>query len=159
MPVEIGIVGAGNRGHTHTRAYSEVDGADVVAVADIDQDAATELADEHGVPAVYEDFRAMFADAGLDAVSVCVHNNLHRPVAEAAADAGLHVFSEKPLAATYTDAKAIADACDDDGVYEFLFTAAPLKVERGSGAPINPVVLKATGGGQGNGGPNGNGRQ
>jgi len=117
MPVAIGIVGAGNRGHTHTQAYSEVDDADVVAVADIDQDAANELADEHGVPAVYEDFREMFADAGLDAVSVCVHNNLHRPVAEAAADAGLDVFSEKPLAATYTDAKAIADACEAAGVH------------------------------------------
>ena len=53
------------------------------------------------------------------------------------------------------DLSALADACADDGIYEFLFTAAPLKAERGSGAPINPVVLKATGGGQGNGGPKG----
>jgi kynurenine formamidase len=57
----------------------------------------------------------------------------------------------------------LADACADDGIYEFLFTAAPLNVERGSGAPINPVVLKATnpgngGGNGGNGGDKGKGK-
>lgn len=39
----------------------------------------------------------------------------------------------------------LAEACAEDGVYEFLFTGAPLKIERGSGAPINPMVLKASG--------------
>lgn len=40
----------------------------------------------------------------------------------------------------------LASQCAEDGSYDFLFTAAPLNVERSSGAPINPVVLKATGG-------------
>lgn len=35
-------------------------------------------------------------------------------------------------------------ACAEDGIYDFLFTAAPLNVERASGAPINPIVLKAS---------------
>ncbi|MEF8852350.1 MAG: Gfo/Idh/MocA family oxidoreductase, partial [Haloarculaceae archaeon] len=117
MPVEIGVVGAGNRGHAHADAYSDVDGADVVAVADIDQEAATDLADEYDVPAVYGEFQDMVDAASPDAVSVCVHNNLHRPVAEYAADAGVHVFCEKPLAATYTDAAAMAEAADDAGVH------------------------------------------
>ncbi|MEF8869651.1 MAG: hypothetical protein V5A85_14100, partial [Haloarculaceae archaeon] len=42
------------------------------------------------------------------------------------------------------DLSELAAACAADGIYEFLFTAAPLNVERGSGAPVNPVVLKAT---------------
>jgi predicted dehydrogenase len=117
MPVEIGVVGAGNRGHAHADSYSDVDRADVVAVADIDQDAATELADEYDVPAVYGEFQDMVDDASLDAVSVCVHNNLHRPVTEYAADAGVHVFCEKPLAATYTDAAAMAGATDAAGIH------------------------------------------
>jgi len=41
MTIEVGIVGAGNRGHVHADAYSDVDGADVVGVADVDQEAAT----------------------------------------------------------------------------------------------------------------------
>jgi predicted dehydrogenase len=117
MPVEIGIVGAGNRGHAHADAYSDVDGADVVAVADIDQEAATELADAYDVPAVYGEFQDMVDDASLDAISVCVHNNLHRPVTEYAAAAGVHVFCEKPLAATYTDAEAMAEAADEAGIH------------------------------------------
>lgn len=43
------------------------------------------------------------------------------------------------------DLSALAAACAEDGIYEFLFTAAPLNVERGTGAPVNPVVLKASG--------------
>lgn len=117
MPVEIGIVGAGNRGRTHADEYADVDGADVVAVADIDDEAAHALADDFDVPAVYGDYRDMFEDADLDAVSVCVHNNLHRPVTVDAAHEGYHVFCEKPMAATYTDAKAMADAVDDAGVH------------------------------------------
>ncbi|QPV61271.1 Gfo/Idh/MocA family oxidoreductase [Halosimplex litoreum] len=116
MTVDIGIVGAGNRGVAHADSYGEVDGANVVAVADIDEEAAAELAADHGA-AVYGDFRDMLDDAGVDAVSVCVHNNLHRPVAEAAADAGAHIFTEKPMAATYTDAKAMAEAADAAGVH------------------------------------------
>ena len=42
------------------------------------------------------------------------------------------------------DLSDLGSACADDGVYEFLFTAAPLKVERASGSPVNPVVLKAS---------------
>jgi kynurenine formamidase len=43
------------------------------------------------------------------------------------------------------DLGELAAACAADGIYEFLFTAAPLNVERGSGAPVNPLVLKAIG--------------
>jgi len=43
------------------------------------------------------------------------------------------------------DLSELAAACAEDGVYEFLFTAAPLHVVGGTGGPVNPVVLKATG--------------
>ncbi len=116
MPIEIGIVGAGNRGKTHARSLARLEDADVVAVADIDQDAANELADEYDVPAVYGDFRDMLDDASLDAISVCVHNNLHAPVTIPAAEAGCHVFCEKPIAATYHDGKRMVDAVNEAGV-------------------------------------------
>jgi predicted dehydrogenase len=126
VTIDIGIVGAGNRGHSHADSYADVPEANVAAVADIDEEAATDLAAAHDA-AVYGDFRDMLDDAALDAVSVCVHNNLHRPVAVHAAEAGCHVFCEKPMAATYADAKAMADAADDAGVHlgvqnSWLFT-------------------------------------
>jgi hypothetical protein len=47
------------------------------------------------------------------------------------------------------DLRELSAACAEDGVYEFLFTAAPLNVERATGSPVNPLVLKATGKGDG----------
>jgi hypothetical protein len=38
----------------------------------------------------------------------------------------------------------LAESCTNDGIYDFLFAGAPLIIERASGAPINPVVVKAT---------------
>ncbi|ACV46756.1 MULTISPECIES: Gfo/Idh/MocA family protein [Halomicrobium] len=110
--VTIGIIGAGNRGEEHIRKYRGVDGATVKAIADIDTEAAGELADEFGIPDVYEDFEAMLDDPEIDVVNVCVHNNLHEPMAVAAFEADKHVFCEKPLAGSYTDAENIVDAAN-----------------------------------------------
>ena len=110
--VTIGIIGAGNRGEEHIQKYRGVEGATVKAIADIDTAAAGELADEFGIPDVYEDFEAMLDDPEIDVVNVCVHNNLHEPMAVAAFEADKHVFCEKPLAGSYSDAKNIVDAAE-----------------------------------------------
>jgi predicted dehydrogenase len=117
MPVDIGIVGAGNRGQRHAHEYADIDGAMIAAVADIDDEAATALAEEYDIPSVYGDFRDMLDDAALDAVSVCVHNNLHAPVTIAAAEAGVDVFCEKAMAGSYADAEAMLEATESAGVH------------------------------------------
>lgn len=50
------------------------------------------------------------------------------------------------------DLRELSAAAAEDGIYEFLYVAAPLNVERGSGSPTNPVVLKATNPGRGRSG-------
>ncbi len=115
MTVTIGIIGAGNRGRKHAEEYQAVEDTRVKAVADVDEEAATGLAEDLGVPDVYADFRDMLADGDIDAVSVCVHNNLHEPMAVEAFEAGKHVFCEKPLAGSYADAKRILEAAEDAG--------------------------------------------
>ena len=117
MSIEVGIVGAGNRGRSHAERYHRIADSEIAAVADLDREAADGLASEYGVSQVYEDYREMLEDADLDAVSVCVHNNLHRPVTVDAAEAGYHVFCEKPIAATYTDASAMVEATTEAGVH------------------------------------------
>lgn len=54
------------------------------------------------------------------------------------------------------DLSDLAAQCAEDGVYDFLFTAAPLHVEMGTGAPVNPVVIKAIGQGENGNEDNGN---
>jgi kynurenine formamidase len=57
----------------------------------------------------------------------------------------LHCALMRNLGVTLTeicDLETLADSCAADGRYTFLYTAAPLKVAKGSGAPVNPVVIK-----------------
>lgn len=57
----------------------------------------------------------------------------------------LHNALMRNLGITLTeiaDLEALAGDCADDGQYEFLYVAAPLKVHRGSGSPVNPVAIK-----------------
>ncbi|WP_135853562.1 Gfo/Idh/MocA family protein [Halorussus salinus] len=113
-PVRIGIVGAGNRGQNHAARYDGIPGAEVVAVADIDEPKAQALAEECGAES-YAAHGAMLDAAALDAVNVCVHATLHADIAVDALEAGAAVFCEKPMADDYAAAKRIADAADRTG--------------------------------------------
>jgi len=57
----------------------------------------------------------------------------------------LHNALMRNLGVTLTeiaDLELLAQDCAEDGKYEFLYVAAPLKVAKGSGSPVNPVVIK-----------------
>lgn len=108
--VRIGVIGVGQIGKHHLETYQKLTGAEVVALADIDAAELARVAAAHGVTATYADFRALLARDDLDAVDVCLHNNLHAPVTIAALRAGKHVYCEKPMAGSYRDAEAMLAA-------------------------------------------------
>jgi predicted dehydrogenase len=114
-PIRIGLVGAGQRGQQHLDNYQQVPGAEVVAVADIDEALAQRVAARFKIPHVYTDYRELLQRDDLEAVDICLHNNLHRPVAVAAMEAGKHVYCEKPMAGSYADAKIMYEAARDLG--------------------------------------------
>lgn len=66
--------------------------------------------------ATHRDYDELLADPAVDAVYLPLPNSLHRHWTERAARAGKHVLCEKPLAATATDAAAMAEVCDEAGV-------------------------------------------
>ena len=74
-----------------------------------------EFAAKHELPLV-SDFGEVLADASIKAIVIVTPHSLHRPMVEAAAAAGKHVFCEKPLALNTTDARAMIDACRRAGV-------------------------------------------
>ena len=78
-------------------AHANLEDIDLVAMCDINRDALNDRADEYGVSNRYTDYEEMFTRESLDIVSVCTHAPLHAPIAIAAAQAGVHVLSEKPL--------------------------------------------------------------
>ena len=114
-PIRIGFVGVGQIAKGHLSRYADIDGAQIVAAADINADELARVAEQHSIPDTYTDFRELLARDDIDAVDVCLHNNLHAPVTIAALEAGKHVYCEKPIAGSYIDGKAMVEtaaACD-----------------------------------------------
>jgi len=108
--VKVGIVGAGGISQTHCRAISEIQGTEIVAIADIFRDKAERSAKKWNIPHVYEDYHDMLAREDIEAVVVTTYNQAHRAPTIDALAAGLHVLCEKPMAATLEDAAAMTRA-------------------------------------------------
>ncbi len=123
-PLGVAVIGAGWMGHVHARAYARVAHhwpelplrPWLAAVADPVPgqlaDAVTRYAPRTG----YADWRELLADDAVEAVSVTVPNSLHREVGVAVAEAGKHLWIEKPVGLTAADARAVADAVAAAGV-------------------------------------------
>ena len=88
----------------------------VGAVASRDPDRAERFATENAIPRSYGSYEALLADDALDAVYVPLPNGRHAEWTKRAADAGLDVLCEKPLAADADEARAVVDHCDERGV-------------------------------------------
>jgi predicted dehydrogenase len=103
--INIGFVGVGQIAQQHLAKYRDIPGANVVAAADINEQQLNKVAEKFDIPETYSNFREMLKNADIQAVDVCVHNNLHMPVTVECLKAGKDVYCEKPLAGTYTDAE------------------------------------------------------
>jgi len=123
--LKVGIIGAGWMGHVHARAYQRLaqhwpDLAvrpELVAVADSSPAAAEAFARAHGT-ATYADWHDLLADPDIAAVSVTAPNFLHREIGVAVAEAGKHLWIEKPVGLTAADAIAVRDAVHANGVVD-----------------------------------------
>ena len=115
--IDIAVIGTGRIGSHHVSALAEdVPAARVVAVVDPAIDRARALAEAHDIPHALPSLdQALDLDA-LDAVVIATPLPTHRPLIEQAAAAGLHVFTEKPVAATLAEARAAVEAAEAAGV-------------------------------------------
>ena len=105
--MRIGIIGAGWIAAEHVANLARVDGAEVVAVCDVDEARARKLA---GDAATYTDWRKLVASEKPEALVICVPPLAHREVAVPALEQGIHLYLEKPVARGLADARAIVDA-------------------------------------------------
>jgi len=108
--VKLGIIGVGQIGKSHIKRYGDVPGAEIVAVADINEDEANRVAAANDIPHVFTNFHDLLKMDEIAAVDVCLHNNFHAPVTIHALKAGKEVYCEKPMAGAYADAKKMHDA-------------------------------------------------
>lgn len=109
------LIGCGFFAQNQMHAWQGVAGAQIVAICDRDPDRVAETAARFGIARTYADAKVMMAAEDLDFVDIATTVASHRPLVEAAAQAGLHAICQKPSAATMQDAHAMVDAMDRAG--------------------------------------------
>jgi predicted dehydrogenase len=126
--LNIGLVGGGFMGKAHSLAYAAMPmffwppAAVPVrrVIADVTDDAAAEAARRFGYERSTGDWRKLIDDPNVDVVDIAVPNNLHAEIATAAAQAGKHIFCEKPLARTGDEARTMFEAVKRAGVIHMV---------------------------------------
>jgi len=84
-------------------------GAELVGVADVDERTSSEVAAEYNNTEAFTDYERLLKN-NLDAVSIAVPTTLHKDIALKAANYGVHMLVEKPIAKSLSSADAIIDA-------------------------------------------------
>ncbi len=122
--IGVGVIGAGWLGDVHARAwgrlrhhYGDLGVTPLfAAVADSVPGARAAAVGKHGFAAAYGDWHELIADPAVEAVSVTAPNALHREIGVAVAEAGKHLWIEKPVGLSAGDAEAVAAAVAAAGV-------------------------------------------
>jgi len=129
--LNVAVVGAGFMGKAHVVGYtnankqfwpSEIKPV-LKTICDIDEEIAKDAKERFGFKEYTTDWKDIINDPDIDIVSVCTPNNEHADISIEALEAGKHVLSEKPLARTPEDAKAIKEAAEkaaEKGVISML---------------------------------------
>ena len=115
--LKIGIIGAGRIGKLHANnLVSRVKNADLAAISDVYEPAAKDLAEKLGVANYYSDYHKILEDPTIDAVFICSSTDTHSPISIEAAQAGKHIFCEKPIDHDLDKIKKVLDEVKKAGV-------------------------------------------
>jgi len=112
----VGIVGCGTISRAHMHAYRSVFATDVVSAADIQEEKLKKFSEEYGISALYKDYKEMLDKENLDIISVCTLADSHCEITVNAAQHGVHVLCEKPMAIDLAEADLMIDVCAKSGV-------------------------------------------
>ena len=122
-PLNIGMIGYGFMGRAHSNAYNRVSNffdleyhPVLKAACARSAEAVQAFADTWGYESIETDWRKLIARDDIDAVDICVPNNLHKEMALAAAAAGKMILCEKPLAMDADEGEQMCQAVEKAGV-------------------------------------------
>ena len=152
--IGIGIIGCGGMGRSLANGANAVEGIEIISVSDLQKDLAKAAADNLGTEYT-TDYHELLANDKIRAVLIASPPFLHAQMAVDAANAGKHVFSEKPMAPTLEDCDAMISAAADNEVYLTIglvcrYHATHSKVREivhsnELGAPVNMMVHRIGG--------------
>ena len=127
----VGVIGVGAMGKHHVRIYHGMRAVELVGVADSNERTANEIAATYHTEA-FTDCEQLLNKKNLDAVSIVVPTSLHKDIARKAAQYGVHMLVEKPIADSLSNAAAIIDVARREN----------LKLMIGHIERFNPAILK-----------------
>jgi predicted dehydrogenase len=115
--VRIGVIGLGIWGQMHVAAYNQCASAEIVAVCDLNKKLAEDTSAKYMIPGHYTDLDEMLAKENLDAVSIATPDNCHASPVITAAEKGLHIMVEKPLAITIKECEEMINVARKNNVH------------------------------------------
>ena len=113
--VRFGIIGCGVISRWHADAIESIPNAELIGATDLNKDALKAFTDDYGIKPFYT-LEDMLSSGEIDAVSICTPSGLHASQAVQAANAGVHVIVEKPMAITSEQVDAVLEACETNHV-------------------------------------------
>ena len=115
--LKVGIIGAGRIGQVHAKSITyHIPQAEIVAISDIYVGGAKKVAADLGIPNAYEDYHEILNNPEIEAVLICSSTDTHADIAVEAAEAGKHIFCEKPVDLTVAKIKKVIAAVEKAGV-------------------------------------------
>ena len=113
--IKVLVVGCGNMGASHARAYNKMDEFEIVGVVSRGPESRKKLSDKLGGIAQFDNFDTALEQAKPDAVSINTYPDTHAEYIKKSLKAGAHVFVEKPLAETVEESQEIAELAKKTG--------------------------------------------
>ncbi|MDO6817607.1 Gfo/Idh/MocA family protein [Zobellia sp. 1_MG-2023] len=110
--IGVGIIGTGSIVHTYVKCLSELEGVRIVGLCTKSADRVEQLQADFGLP-IYSDLNTFIQHPEIDLVCVCNESGKHSIAIEAAAKAGKHILSEKPLEVTTEKIDGLIALCEE----------------------------------------------
>ncbi len=115
--LKIGIIGAGRIGKLHAEnIVNNFRNVEIKAIADIFADKIEDWAKSIGIKNIYKDYKEIINDEEIEAVLICSSTDTHAQITIEAANAGKHIFCEKPIDFDVKKIKEALDAVEKAGV-------------------------------------------
>ncbi|HEY3258357.1 MAG TPA: Gfo/Idh/MocA family oxidoreductase [Gemmatimonadaceae bacterium] len=115
----IALVGCGRIARNHVEAIQRIDGLELVAACDVNEERARTLAEPLGIP-WFASYEQMLDEVECEVVTICTPSGLHPAQGVLAAKTGHHVVTEKPMAISLKGADELVQACDAANVHLFV---------------------------------------
>lgn len=101
--IGVGVIGTGRIGRVHIdHLCQNIPNAEVLSICSLDTDIAKTLSEQHSIPHITSQYNQLLDNSNIDAIVVASSTDTHVEICQAAADAGKHIFCEKPIALDLT---------------------------------------------------------